>query len=44
MERHGFTTVDDVRGRMSLRDVADPSAYERAKYLRTLNSWKVDKV
>jgi dihydroorotate dehydrogenase (fumarate) len=44
MERHAFTTVDEVRGRMSLRDVPDPSAYERAQYLRTLNSWKVDKV
>jgi dihydroorotate dehydrogenase (fumarate) len=44
MERHSFATIDEVRGRMSLRDVEDPSAYERAHYLRTLNSWKVDKV
>lgn len=44
MEKHGFSTIDEVRGRMSLRDVEDPSAYERAAYLRTLNSWKVDKV
>jgi hypothetical protein len=44
MEKHGFATIDEVRGRMSLRDVEDPSAYERAAYLRTLNSWKVDKV
>ena len=44
MERHGFSTLDDVRGRMSLRDVDDPSAFERAHYLRTLNSWKVEKV
>src|SRR5215471_5742600 len=44
MEKHGFATIDEVRGRMSLRDVADPSEYERAVYLRTLNSWKVDKV
>jgi dihydroorotate dehydrogenase (fumarate) len=44
MDRHSFATIDQVRGRMSLRDVADPSAYERAHYLRTLNSWKVNKV
>ena len=43
MERHALATVGDVRGRMSLRNVADPSAFERAHYLRTLNSWKVEK-
>jgi hypothetical protein len=43
MERHALATVGEVRGRMSLRDVADPSAFERAHYLRTLNSWKVEK-
>jgi dihydroorotate dehydrogenase (fumarate) len=40
MERHGFETLGDVRGRLSLRDVADPSSFERAHYLRTLHSWK----
>jgi len=44
MDKHGFATIDEVRGRMSLRDITDPSEYERALYLRTLNSWKVDKV
>jgi dihydroorotate dehydrogenase (fumarate) len=44
MERHSFSTIDDVRGRMSLRDVADPSAFERAHYLRALNSWKAENV
>src|SRR5215471_3851213 len=42
MERHQYSTLDDVRGRMSLRDVEDPSAFERAHYLRTLNSLKVE--
>jgi dihydroorotate dehydrogenase (fumarate) len=42
--RHAFSSVAEVRGVMSLRDVADPSAFERAHYLRTLNSWKVEKV
>jgi dihydroorotate dehydrogenase (fumarate) len=40
MERKGFASLDEVRGRLSLRDVADPSAFERAHYLRTLHSWK----
>lgn len=43
MERHSFSSMNDVRGRMSLRDVEDPSAFERAHYLRTLNSWKVER-
>jgi len=44
MERHSFNTLNDVRGRMSLRDVEDPSAFERAHYLRALNSWKAENV
>jgi len=40
MARKQFSSIDQVRGRLSLRDVADPSAFERAYYLRTLQSWK----
>ena len=40
MTRKGFTSLDEVRGRLSLKDVADPSAFERALYLRTLQTWK----
>ncbi len=40
MDRKHFTRVDEVRGRLSLRDVADPSAFERAHYLRALQGWK----
>src|SRR5215471_18342751 len=40
MQQHSFDTVGNVRGRLSLRDVADPSSLERAHYLRTLHSWK----
>jgi dihydroorotate dehydrogenase (fumarate) len=40
MERKGFTSLDEVRGKLSLREVADPSGFERAHYLRTLQSWK----
>jgi len=42
MQRKGFTTLDEVRGKLSLRDVVDPSGFERAHYLRTLQSWKLN--
>lgn len=40
MDRNGFATLDEFRGRRGLLDVADPSEFERALYLRTLHSWK----
>jgi dihydroorotate dehydrogenase (fumarate) len=38
-ESQRFTSIAEVRGRMSLQHTADPSLYERANYLRTLQSW-----
>jgi dihydroorotate dehydrogenase (fumarate) len=40
MARKGFTSLDEVRGKLSLRGVADPSGFERAHYLRALQTWK----
>ena len=40
MARHEIAHIDDVRGRASLKDAADPAAFERALYIRTLHSWK----
>ena len=40
MESHAFATLDDVRGRLSLTNSPDPSAFERANYIRTLSSWR----
>jgi dihydroorotate dehydrogenase (fumarate) len=40
MEQHGLDRLDDVRGRASLKQAADPAAFERANYIRTLQSWK----
>jgi dihydroorotate dehydrogenase (fumarate) len=40
MARHEIAHIDDVRGRASLKDAADPAAFERAYYIRTLHSWK----
>jgi dihydroorotate dehydrogenase (fumarate) len=34
-------SLADVRGRASLASVASPAAYERANYIRALQSWKV---
>ena len=34
-----FDRLDDVRGRASFDRVADPESFERAHYIRTLQSW-----
>ena len=36
--RHGYETVDQLRGRLSQRSVPDPAAFERANYIKTLAS------
>jgi dihydroorotate dehydrogenase (fumarate) len=41
MASHEFSKLDDVRGRLSLANSPDPSAFERANYIRTLSSWTV---
>jgi dihydroorotate dehydrogenase (fumarate) len=38
MDRHGFETVDQLRGRASQRSIPDPAAFERVNYLKTLAS------
>jgi dihydroorotate dehydrogenase (fumarate) len=39
MEWHELATVEDMRGRTSLGTTADAAAFERANYIRTLQSW-----
>jgi len=41
MDRHGFETVEQLRGRLSQRSVPDPAAFERANYIKTLASHPV---
>jgi len=41
MTRMKFGSLDEIRGKLSLRDVPDASAFERAHYLQTLQSWKL---
>jgi hypothetical protein len=40
MQDHGYESIDQMRGSMSLRTCPDPAAYERANYLRVLTSWR----
>lgn len=36
MDRKGYKTIDDFRGKLSQRNVADPYAFERAQYMTLL--------
>ena len=39
MEGHRFSSLGEARGRLSLSHCADPEAFERGNYIRTLGSW-----
>ena len=39
MDDKGFASVAQINGSMSQQHVADPSAFERANYIRILHSW-----
>ncbi len=39
MEEHEYDSIEQMRGSMSQRAVADPAAFERANYLKMLNSF-----
>jgi dihydroorotate dehydrogenase (fumarate) len=40
MEAHHVARLDEMKGRVSLKDTPDPAAFERANYIRTLQSWR----
>ncbi len=40
MEEHEYESVTQMIGSMSQKNVADPSAFERAQYMRALTSWR----
>jgi dihydroorotate dehydrogenase (fumarate) len=40
MEEHEYQSVDQLRGSATQASVADPSAYERANYMRTIHAWR----
>jgi dihydroorotate dehydrogenase (fumarate) len=42
MEMHNYASVAQMKGSMSQQNVADPTAFERANYIKTLESFKGD--
>jgi dihydroorotate dehydrogenase (fumarate) len=40
MRAHGYAQPAEFRGQLNLRGCRDASAFERANYIRTLQSWK----
>jgi dihydroorotate dehydrogenase (fumarate) len=42
MESHEYLSIDQMRGSMSQRHVTEPTAFERANYMRVLQSWRPD--
>ncbi len=42
MEEHEYESVRQMQGSMSQQNVADPAAFERANYMKVLDSWRPD--
>jgi dihydroorotate dehydrogenase (fumarate) len=42
MEEHEYESVAQMRGSMSQQHVAEPAAFERANYVKALQSWRPD--
>lgn len=40
LDRHGYESVRQMQGSMSQRHVSDPTAFERANYIRSLQSYR----
>ncbi len=40
MEEHGYTSLEQMRGSMNLARCPDPGAFERANYVRVLQTWR----
>lgn len=40
MEEREYDSIAQMRGSMSYQAIAEPSAYERANYMKTLHSWE----
>ena len=42
MEEHEYESIQQMRGSMSQRNVAEPAAFARANYMKVLGSWRQD--
>jgi dihydroorotate dehydrogenase (fumarate) len=40
LEAAGYNSVDEVRGCLRLESCPDPAAFERANYMRVLQTWR----
>lgn len=40
MDEHEYVSITEMKGSMSQRSVAEPAAFERANYLKTLNAFE----
>ena len=40
LEEHEYDSLRQMQGSMSLTSCPDPAAYERANYMRMLQSWR----
>ena len=40
MEEHEYDSIEQMKGSMSQKSVAEPAAFERANYMKVLNSYK----
>jgi len=39
LEKHGYKSLGEIKGTMSQKNCPDPSAFERAQYVRGLSSY-----
>ncbi|EHQ05523.1 dihydroorotate dehydrogenase-like protein [Leptonema illini] len=44
MEEHEYVSVEQMKGSMSYAKVANPSAFERANYMKTLQSYRPERL
>ncbi|MEZ4557499.1 MAG: dihydroorotate dehydrogenase-like protein [Caldilineaceae bacterium] len=42
LEEHEYESVSQMQGSMSQQNVAEPAAFERANYMKVLQSWQYD--
>ena len=42
MNEHEYESIVQMQGSMSQKNVAEPAAFERANYMKVLQSWKPD--
>jgi len=42
MNEHEYESIEQMQGSMSQKNVAEPAAFERANYMKVLQSWKPD--